>query len=409
MTTQNKHFSVYTAILVSLLAVFSPQILRGGNSLDSGLRKTSKTFKTVSLPPPSVYYVSPNGNDDNTGTITAPFRTWQKAHDMTQPGDTVWVRGGTYLVNSASRHAIIMKDHNGTPTQRIYFWAYPGEKPVLDCSGITAIGQTVGIAFHNSWWHIKGLELTHMPMKRFEQDYVRVFKVFDGSNNIFEQIDAHHNDGSGFVITGNSKNNLILNSDFHHNYDLKSRYRDGTPATGENANGLDFFELPPTSTGNVVRGCRAWSNSDDGFDFWDANAGVLLENCWSFWNGYIPDTRTPIGNGTGFKMGRNQTGNHKTQNCLAFENKANGFDDNSTSVAQTWYNNTAYNNGGDDFAMFQSVNHVLRNNVAARNNVNLIPTASDVANSWSLSNVMLTDADFQSVNAIGAACPFCPS
>jgi hypothetical protein len=27
------------------------------------------------------YYVSPPGNDNNTGTINAPFRTWQKAHD----------------------------------------------------------------------------------------------------------------------------------------------------------------------------------------------------------------------------------------------------------------------------------------------------------------------------------------
>jgi pectin methylesterase-like acyl-CoA thioesterase len=45
----------------------------------------------------ATYYVSPKGNDTNSGTLlTAPVRTIQKAVDAAQPGDTIFVRGGTY-------------------------------------------------------------------------------------------------------------------------------------------------------------------------------------------------------------------------------------------------------------------------------------------------------------------------
>ncbi|MGQ9570482.1 MAG: DUF1565 domain-containing protein [Thermodesulfovibrionales bacterium] len=44
----------------------------------------------------ATYYVSPDGNDSNSGSKSAPFRTIQKAANIVNPGDTVIVANGVY-------------------------------------------------------------------------------------------------------------------------------------------------------------------------------------------------------------------------------------------------------------------------------------------------------------------------
>lgn len=51
-------------------------------------------------PPPgeATHYVSPQGSDSNSGTISAPWRSFQKALDATEPGETTRFLAGTYSV-----------------------------------------------------------------------------------------------------------------------------------------------------------------------------------------------------------------------------------------------------------------------------------------------------------------------
>jgi hypothetical protein len=42
------------------------------------------------------YYVSPSGDDNHPGTRDRPFRHIQRCADIAQPGDTCFVRKGTY-------------------------------------------------------------------------------------------------------------------------------------------------------------------------------------------------------------------------------------------------------------------------------------------------------------------------
>ena len=53
-------------------------------------------------------------------------------------GDTVWIRGGTYRVTTpANSGAGINFNKSGTSdTNRIKYWAYPGEVPLFDFSGL---------------------------------------------------------------------------------------------------------------------------------------------------------------------------------------------------------------------------------------------------------------------------------
>lgn len=45
----------------------------------------------------TTYYVSPNGSDNNNGTIlSTPFNTIQKAAGVVNPGDKVYIRDGVY-------------------------------------------------------------------------------------------------------------------------------------------------------------------------------------------------------------------------------------------------------------------------------------------------------------------------
>src|SRR5437773_2199378 len=60
-------------------------------------RPTSMTTCTTERLPRAVYYVSPTGSDDNSGTLAEPFLTLAKGVSVLQPGDTLYVRGGTYV------------------------------------------------------------------------------------------------------------------------------------------------------------------------------------------------------------------------------------------------------------------------------------------------------------------------
>ena len=42
------------------------------------------------------YFVSPDGNDKNPGTLKKPFRTIQKAVKSVKSGDICFIRGGRY-------------------------------------------------------------------------------------------------------------------------------------------------------------------------------------------------------------------------------------------------------------------------------------------------------------------------
>lgn len=71
------------------------------------------------------YFVSPEGSDNNPGTMEQPFKTIQKAADVVQPGDTVYIRGGTY-------HELTVIGTSGTENATITFQAYNDEVPVID-------------------------------------------------------------------------------------------------------------------------------------------------------------------------------------------------------------------------------------------------------------------------------------
>lgn len=74
----------------------------------------------------SVYYVAPTGDDSNSGTLEAPWRTIQKAADTLVAGETVFVRDGVY------KEFVTIQKSGSKEGGYISYKAYSGEKPVLD-------------------------------------------------------------------------------------------------------------------------------------------------------------------------------------------------------------------------------------------------------------------------------------
>ncbi|MEA5627548.1 choice-of-anchor D domain-containing protein [Nostoc sp. UHCC 0251] len=77
------------------------------------------------------YYVSGTGNDKSNGLSEGgAFRTLQKAADLVQAGDTVYVMNGTYT--NIYANILNITNKHGTASAPIKFTAYPGHKPVLE-------------------------------------------------------------------------------------------------------------------------------------------------------------------------------------------------------------------------------------------------------------------------------------
>jgi len=100
----------------------------------------------------TISYVSTKGNDNNTGTLAAPYLTIQKAVDSAIAGDTIYVREGTYYPTTA----ITFYLHNGTSVSPIQLMAYPGEYPVIDGGVCTSANL---ILTWNNYINMTGFEL----------------------------------------------------------------------------------------------------------------------------------------------------------------------------------------------------------------------------------------------------------
>ena len=307
----------------------------------------------------STYYISPVGQDQFAGTITSPFLTIQKAQSIVIPGDTIFIRGGNYIMTETQIAAydgiklyVNLMNKSGTPNKYIHYLAYLNETPVFDFSQIKVPNFRVhAFEILGSWLHFKGLQVVGVQVTITSVNTQSIcFSNDGGSNNIFEQLSMHDGQGIGFFLTKGS-NNLILNCDAYKNNDTTSK-----AGGGRNGGNVDGFGNHPQkgSVNNIFRGCRAWFNSDDGFDCINAQEATVFENCWAFYNGYA-EGFISRGDGNGFKVGGYGAGpvrnlpnpipRNKTINCISVMNKANGFYANHHLGGNDWIGNTAYKNG----------------------------------------------------------------
>ena len=400
----------------------------------------------------AVYYVATDGKDGNAGSKDKPFATLNKANAVVAAGDTVWIRGGVYDLHDTVFYArykmtagILLTASGTSDDKRIHYLAYPGERPIFDAANLpVAIGTdhsdgtpegamyTSPIVISAKFLHLKGFEVRNTPMVHNSNSGV----FLHASKHIFlEQMESHHNAGPGFFANDGADDgggHIFLNCDAHDNYDPT-----GWQGDGENADGFGaHYQKPGQGDTTKFIGCRAWWNSDDGFDFINQEFPVVLENCYAMGNGYSDYGRgnPKNGNGYGIKMGQSTygTGHHIIKYCVAWKNKSSGFYANYTNAGSQWLNNTSYMNEDRAYSMASTLYdedgktrlaevapltgdnaHVLKNNIAFPNKNSQIGTCWEKIssqnidhyvdcpagenNTWNL-KLDLTEDDFESLD-----------
>lgn len=370
----------------------------------------------------TTYYVSTTGSNNNSGTLSSPFATINKAWSMVSAGDIIYVRGGTYTY--AMMGQTVLSGKSGTAGNLITITNYPGESPVINFSSSTFTSQVMGIWVHDAnYVYLKGIRITsiNQPSNGSAVQYGLI--LYDNASNcIFEQIETDHIGGWGVHISDYCNNNLFLNCDSHHNSDRYSSDSWGG-SDGFQSNSWNQSSQNQASTGNIFRGCRAWRNSDDGWDLRRSEGTWTLENCWSFWNGFQPgerlgdaDSQAKGGDGMGLKFGTNfgaQTTDIRksAKNCLIFENNATGVDlwtdAGSNYTGYLVENCDAYKNGEAGIGCSDATGAsttTLRNNITYANPKGNYFGSSvwwvHDHNTWDIP-MTVTDADFVSVNSMG--------
>jgi len=365
----------------------------------------------------AVYFVASTGSDTNPGTIERPFATVSRAQQAASAGDTVYLRGGLYFLDNshitATNPPWAVVNHINK--SGVSYVAYPGERPVFDFSRVQPVGWRVtAFLVTANDCVFKGFDVVGVQVTiQTNHTQSECFRVAGGNRNRFEQLAMHDGMGIGWYLTAGASN-LVLNCDAYNNRGLDS-------GSMGNTDGFGAHPCSTNHTGNILRGCRAWFNSDDGFDLINAWAQVTVDNCWAFYNGYFTNFSSTGGDGNGFKVGGYGVSGglvpippprHRTQFCVAARNRANGFYANHHTGGLDWFNNTAYANrynfnllcnldaqsSSNDVPGF---GHVMKNNLgfmARTAEVTNIGPSNDVSFNYFTLDVTVASNDFASLD-----------
>jgi hypothetical protein len=117
------------------------------------------------------WYVAPNGTAQGDGSKHSPWNL-QAALDQpasVQPGDTIWLRGGTY-------QGVFISKLKGSPGRPIRVRQYPNERVTLDANGINKAVLSIGLTKYkreevntNTWYW--GFEITNTHPDRSDSTF----------------------------------------------------------------------------------------------------------------------------------------------------------------------------------------------------------------------------------------------
>lgn len=317
-------------------------------------------------------YISPKGNDNNSGeSQKKAFATLAKAQTVVEAGDTIYIMSGTYQVKEQDMMAptyqkiyavAFLLDKSGTaqkPINYIGMMDAKGNRPVFDFSELKTNARITGFLLKGSYLRIKNIESVGMQVTQPNHTQSENFRIFNASYNKLENVSAHDGMGIGFYLIKRCAHNYFINCDAYNNYDTVSEN-----GSGGNSDGFGCHPGTVDSEDNVFIGCRAWYNSDDGFDLINAQAPVKFLYCIAYKNGLavINGEDKKIADGNGFKCGGYGMGKaarnkfdkapmHLAQNCISAQNRASGFYANHHLGGLHFDHCSAYRNGGGGYTM----------------------------------------------------------
>ena len=379
----------------------------------------------------ATYFAAPVGTG-NGSSYSSPCSLSTGISKLKNAGDTLYLLGGQYDLGNTK-----ISSKNGSSTAYIVISGYPGEQAILDFR-TTAYGtRGLQVASSCTYLHIKDLTLRYSGKNNLYNE---------GSYCLFENLDIYGSSDTGCQMKVGG-NNIIKNVDSHDNFDYELDKSGNLTQCDFGGNADGFADKQHSGAPNHYIGCRAWNNSDDGWDFFQrvTTSETIIEQCICYMNGsayydmrnhpryqtdkaWFDQFATPrtvvdadgntvevslanypnMGNGNGFKMGGQYT-NHKIliHHSLAVANNARGFDQNNNGGTMWVYNNTGYDNDVNFGFTTAYGTDELRNNISYRGKNADQPRSQSVIaidhNSWNGFN--LSASDFQSLDTTQILAP----
>ncbi|OOV18173.1 right-handed parallel beta-helix repeat-containing protein [Flavobacterium sp. LM4] len=340
----------------------------------------------------ATYYVTPTGSASNSGSSFSNAMNFKTAVGKAVAGDVILLQAGTYTIAyTAGAKNTISFTKSGTSSSPIKVECVNNGRAVIDFSFPDQewVQDSYGFSITGSYWSFKGIAITRAG---YQGAYVT------GSNTTFENCAFYNNRNTGLEINKGGSNTTVKNCDAYRNYDPKKK---GSMADG-------FGPKQEQGPGNKFINCRAWENSDDGYDCFDSTQKVTFENCWAIRNGVdVWNYGGFTGNGNGFKVGGNSVpADNVLTKCVAIGHPKKGFDQNNNTGSITLYNCTGFGNNinfGFGNPVQSGKKHIFKNNISLSGTIS-ISNATQQNNSWNLS-VTVNTSDFTSTStslAIGA-------
>lgn len=381
----------------------------------------------------ATWYASPDGNG-NGKTYNTPCSLTQGLKNIGNAGDTLYLSGGQYDLGNTK-----ISNKNGTSNAPIVIAGYPGEEVILDFRTTPYGTRGLQIANTCSYLHIKDMTLRYSGKNNLYNE---------GSYCIFENLDIYGSADTGCQMKVGGYNHII-NCDSHDNFDYELDKSGNLTACDFGGNADGFADKQHSGAPNTYTGCRAWNNSDDGWDFFQrvSSGTTVIQNCICYSNGpaeydmrnharYETDKAwfdqfangktvtdadgnkitvslqhyTNLGNGNGFKLGGGSTTHNVTlEHCLAADNTVRGFDQNNNFGKMTVYNCSGYRNGSGDFVFSnnQGGSLLIRNCLSfgsSADNSFRCSTTHD-HNTWDTKGISVSASDFAGLDITEVLAP----
>jgi hypothetical protein len=249
---------------------------------------------TASTAQAATYYVATNGNDQNAGTLSRPWRTLQHAADRVAAGDTILVRAGNYTGANF--------ETSGTASRPIVLQAYPGEAPAITANNpatpdginlegasyMTVQGFTVNARTRAG---IRAVTCQHVTIRDNHMDQNGYWGILTGfcddllieHNTASRSVHQHgiyvSNSGDrpvirGNVVWGNSANGIHMNGDGSEGGDgiitgalVEANVIYGNGATGGSGINMDGVQA------SIIRNNLLYDNHASGISAYQIDGG----------------------------------------------------------------------------------------------------------------------------------------
>jgi hypothetical protein len=291
------------------------------------------------------YYVSPTGSDTNNGISQAtPWKTIQKAANLTLPGDTVFLMSGTWNTTSAA----LTVSRSGTSAAWITYKALKGHSPRIKVSG--SVWSTVTISANYIVFEGIELEGNLQNLKLADAEAAEAEAENGGTN--WNKYAIYNNNGIALGGNNSSGNHhIIVRNCRIHDFPgggiggIKSDYVTAENNVIYNVNWYTMYassaiSLWHTYNSDMETGYKNFVRGNTCY-----NSKTLVKwiscKCLSDGNGIIIDDNRMTQDGS---IGTAYVGRTLVENNLCFNNGGSGIHAYSSNHVDI-INNTAFNNG----------------------------------------------------------------